>query len=160
MAEAQSSKTAVRVIEVSPENTAKTYDVFRALRENRGVMGTPESFVSWVNEKQRPEGYRIVAAFLPTSEQAVAAGGFRVGHCLSWGHMLYVDDLVTLPEHRSSGYAGLVFDWMEAEARRLGCEQYHLDSGHQRHDAHRFYLNHGMVIHAHHFSKVLGSSGS
>ena len=142
----------VEVSEVSPEDTARTYAAFLALREGRPVMATAESFVQWVNRQQRPEGYRIAAAFLPGMPDAVAAAGFRILHQLSRARMLYVDDLVTLPEHRSSGYAGLIFDWVVAEGRREGCEQLHLDSGHQRFDAHRFYLKHGMILNAHHFS--------
>ncbi|MGC1782904.1 MAG: GNAT family N-acetyltransferase [Acidobacteriaceae bacterium] len=143
------------VLEVAPEATGWTYSAFCVLREGRAIMDSPEEFLSWVNEKQRPDGYRIVGAFLPGKRDAVAAAGFRVHCMLSRGLMLYVDDLVTMPEHRSSGYAGQVFDWLVEEGRRLGCERLHLDSGHQRYDAHRFYLKHGMKITAHHFSMAL-----
>lgn len=144
-----------QVVEVRPENTGQTYSAFRALRGEHGVMASREGFAAWVNEKQRPEGYRIVAAFLPGIPDAVAAAGFRAHHMLSRGFMLYVDDLVCLPEHRAQGHAGRIFDWLMEEARRLGCQRLHLDSGHQRHDAHRFYLNHDMAISAHHFSMAL-----
>jgi len=142
----------VQIQEVAAEDTARTYATFLALREGRPVMASADSFVQWVNEQQRPEGYRIAAAFLPGMQDAVAATGFRILHQLSRARMLYVDDLVTVPKYRSSGYAGLIFDWLVAEARRHGCEQLHLDSGHQRFDAHRFYLKHGMIMNAHHFS--------
>lgn len=115
-------------------------------------MSTTESFTDWVNQRQRPEGYRVVGAFLPGEPDAVAAAGFRVLHQLSKARFLYVDDLVTLPTHRSSGFAGTIFDWLVEEARREKCQQLHLDSGHQRFDAHRFYLKRGMIMNAHHFS--------
>ena len=140
------------VREVAAEDTARTYAAFCVLREGRVVMATSESFTDWVNQRQRPEGYRVVAAFLPGKPDAVAAAGFRVLHQLSKACFLYVDDLVTLPTHRANGYAGMVFDWLVEEARRQGCEQLHLDSGHQRFDAHRFYLKRGMIMNAHHFS--------
>ena len=140
------------VREVAAEDTARTYAAFCVLREGRPVMATSESFTDWVNQRQRPEGYRVVAAFLPGEPDAVAAAGFRVLHQLSKARFLYVDDLVTLPTHRANGYAGMVFDWLVEEARRQGCEQLHLDSGHQRFDAHRFYLKRGMIMNAHHFS--------
>ncbi|HET9099775.1 MAG TPA: GNAT family N-acetyltransferase [Acidobacteriaceae bacterium] len=140
------------VREVAAEDTARTYAAFCALREGRPAMATSESFSDWVNHRQRPEGYRVVGAFLPGEPDAVAAAGFRVLHQLSKARFLYVDDLVTLPSHRSSGYAGMVFDWLVEEARRRGCEQLHLDSGYQRFDAHRFYLKRGMIMNAHHFS--------
>jgi GNAT superfamily N-acetyltransferase len=148
-------REAAQVVEVGPEGTARTYAAFCVLREGRSIMQSPATFVAWVNERQRLQGYRVVAAFLPDKQDAVAAAGFRVHCMLSRGSMLYVDDLVTIPEHRSNGYAGQVFEWLVQEARRLGCERFHLDSGHQRHDAHRFYLNHGMQITAHHFSMKL-----
>lgn len=144
-----------QITEVGPESTSRTYAVFCALRQGRPVMATRETFTSWINERQRPQGYRIVAAFLPDCEDALCAAGFRVEWTLSRGLMLYVDDLVTLPEYRGKGYADRVFAWLVEEARRQGCEQLHLDSGHSRHEAHRFYLRHGMVINAHHFSMVV-----
>lgn len=144
-----------QVVEVAPEDTARTYAAFCVLREGRPVMASAEIFTQWVNLKQRPEGYRLVAAFLPGMPDAVAAAGFRVLHQLSKARFLYVDDLVTLPAHRSTGHAGMVFDWLVAEARRQNCERLELDSGHQRYDAHRFYLKHGMIISAHHFSMTL-----
>lgn len=41
------------------------------------------------------------------------------------------------------------------EGKRLGCDQLHLDSGVglDRSDAHRLYLNAGLVISAHHFAR-------
>lgn len=145
-----------QIIEVAPADTTRTYAALCELREGRPVMSSVESFTRWINQQQRSEGYRIVAAFLPGMPDAVAAAGFRILHQLSKGRFLYVDDLITLPQHRSNGYADLLFAWLLEEARRLGCVQLHLDSGHQRYDAHRFYLKHGMIINAHHFSMPVG----
>jgi len=146
-----------KVREVHAGETSLAYRAMFALRENRPVMATPEKFATWVDGKSRPEGYRLAASFVPDREDAVAVAGFRFLHTLAWGKLLYVDDLVTLPEFRSGGHGDLLMDWLVAEATRLGCEQLHLDSGHHRHGAHRFYLNHGMRIDCHHFSRVLGS---
>lgn len=43
------------------------------------------------------------------------------------------------------------------EATRLGCGQLHLDSGVgiDRADAHRLYMNAGLVISAHHFARYV-----
>lgn len=143
------------VLEIAAGDTARTYAAFCVLRAGRPVMASVEAFTEWIDQHQRPEGYRLVAACLPDMQDAVAAAGFRVQHQLSRARLLYVDDLVTLPGYRLSGYAAQVFAWLVEEARRLGCEQLHLDSGHQRHDAHRFYLKHGMVMNAHHFSLAI-----
>nr|WP_281278936.1 GNAT family N-acetyltransferase [Paenibacillus kobensis] len=68
---------------------------------------------------------------------------------------MYVDDLITDSNTRSRGYAKLLFDWLEQQAKEAGCGQLHLDSGAQRHDAHRFYLNRKMIIAAYHFQQTL-----
>ena len=72
-------------------------------------------------------------------------------------HRLYVDDLVTLESQQGKGYGSRMLDWLVEEAKRLGCDQFHLDSGVQRYDAHRFYLHKGMDIWCHHFALILNS---
>lgn len=144
------------VREIIAGETALAYRAMLALRENRAVMAATETFVEWVDGKSRIEGFRLVASFVPGREDAAAVAGFRFLHTLAWGKVLYVDDLVTLPEFRSGGHGHMLLEWLLAEAKRLDCEQLHLDSGHHRHGAHRFYLNHGLHIDAHHFSRKLG----
>lgn len=141
--------------ELATEETALAYAAMLELRQGRPVMATSAQFVEWVNRHARPEGYRLIASFLPGRQEAVAVGGFRFLHTLAWGKLLYIDDLVTLPEFRSGGHGHLLLEWLFAEAARLGCEQLHLDSGHHRHGAHRFYLQHGLEISAHHFSRII-----
>jgi hypothetical protein len=48
-----------------------------------------------------------------------------------------------------------VLDWLAGVAREEGCGSLHLDSGVQRHGAHRFYFRKGMSISSYHFSKLL-----
>jgi kynurenine formamidase len=50
-----------------------------------------------------------------------------------------------------------LLDWLIDEGKRLGCDQFHLDSGVgiDRADAHRLYLNAGMVISTHHFARYV-----
>jgi GNAT superfamily N-acetyltransferase len=142
------------VRELPPGETRLAHPALAALRP---AYAQEEEFVARVDERQRPEGFRIVAAFVDGRDEAVAAAGFRVAHSLAWGHYLYVDDLSTLPDARGQGHAGALLDWLVEEGRRLGCDQLHLDSGTapERFDAHRLYLNHGLAIWAHHFSRVL-----
>jgi len=54
------------------------------------------------------------------------------------------------------GFGSRLLDWLVDEAKRQGCEQFHLDSGVQRFGAHRFYLHKGMDITSHHFAMRLG----
>jgi GNAT superfamily N-acetyltransferase len=83
--------------------------------------------------------------------------GFRVGDSLAWGHHLYVDDLSTAPDTRRQGHAGALLDRLIGEARKLGCDQLHLNSGTgaERFDAHRLYYNHGLAIYSHRFARGL-----
>ncbi len=126
---------------------------YRAMLELRPEIGSEADFVRRVNELQRVEGYRLAASFAEAVPEAAAAAGFRSGHFLAWGHIVYVDDLSCRAEFRRQGHAGALMDWLLAEARRLGCDELHLDSGvgADRTDAHRLYLNQGMRISAHHF---------
>jgi GNAT superfamily N-acetyltransferase len=143
-----------QVRELLPEDTHLAH---RAMLELRPGIGTVASFVEHINRVQRAEGYRLAAVFDPSEGDAAAVGGFRVGHSLAWGHAMYCDDLSTRAAFRGKGYAGAIIDWMYAEARRLGCAQFHLDSGvgPDRQEAHRLYLNKKMRISSHHFTIVL-----
>jgi GNAT superfamily N-acetyltransferase len=123
------------------------------MRPLRPRLAGRDAFVARVDEVQRPEGYRLVAAF-EEADEAVAVAGFRVLHNLAWGtRALYVDDLSTHPDARRRGHAGAILGWLRAEARRLGCDELHLDSGvgSERLDAHRLYFNDGMRIVSYHF---------
>ncbi len=128
---------------------------FAAMQALRGDIADERAFVQRVEEIQRPEGYRLVAAFEEGEASACAVAGFRTAHSLAWGHYLYVDDLSTLPDARRCGHARELLDWLLAEAERLDCDQIHLDSGVgiDRADAHRLYANAGLVIAAHHFAR-------
>ena len=140
--------------ELKPEETALAYP---AMVELRPGIGSEPEFVARVNDLQRPEGYRLVASFADGDPQAVAAAGFRTAHFLAWGYAVYVDDLSSRPGFRRQGHAGALLDWLLEEARRLGCDQLHLDSGvgPDREEAHRLYLNKRLRISCYHFHVVV-----
>ena len=110
---------------------------------------TESKIVECIQEQQY-EGYRL--AFVETEDAVVAVAGYRVIEHLAYGRFLYVDDLVTRAKFKRNGFAGLLFDWVRAEARKERCAAVALNSGVQRFEAHRFYLRHGMDITAHHFT--------
>lgn len=112
----------------------------------------PAAFVAQVRAMMA-EGYRL--AYIEHGGEITAVAGYRVLTMLSRGRFLYVDDLVTAPDARSKGHGGRLLEWLADEARRLGCERLHLDSGVQRIDAHRFYFNHRMHIACYHFARGL-----
>lgn len=70
--------------------------------------------------------------------------------------ILLIDDLISDVATRRNGYGSTLLKWVINEAKKVRCDQVHLDSGPQRHDAHRFYLNHGFKIIGHHFALDLG----
>jgi GNAT superfamily N-acetyltransferase len=141
--------------ELLPSDTGLGFSAMQALRTG---LADEESFVRQVDEVQRSQGYRLVGLFEEDDTEAVAVAGFRIFDTLAWGHCLYVDDLSTLPEARRRGHGRALMDWLLEEARRLGCDQLHLDSGVgiDRAEAHRLYLNSDLVIAAHHFARRVG----
>lgn len=138
--------------EIPAGETALAWAAMRELRDGPTGEG---AFVEAVDGSQRAEGYRLAGAFEEGREEAAAVAGFRTMHCLAWGHTLYVDDLSTLPDARRRGHGAALLAWCAEEAARLGCDQLHLDSGVglDRADAHRLYMNAGLVISAHHFAR-------
>lgn len=109
-------------------------------------------FIEQVRE-QASEGYKV--AYIQGEGEVVAAAGYRVATFLAWGRVLYIDDLITHPEKKRAGLGGALLDWLFEQGKRLGCSEVHLDTGHQRHDAHRLYLNKGFVLSSHHMSVKL-----
>ncbi len=102
---------------------------------------------------QESDGYKII--YIQKDIEVIAAAGYRLATFLAWGRVLYIDDLITHPERKRAGLGSALLDWLLAEGRRLGCDEIHLDTGHQRHDAHRLYLNKGFVLSSHHMSAKL-----
>jgi GNAT superfamily N-acetyltransferase len=111
-----------------------------------------EGFVERVRQQQAG-GYHLAALYAAGAARSVA--GFRLLDTLAWGRIVYVEDLVTAPEARQQGYAGRLLAWVLEYARAQGCQKAHLDSGYQRHAAHRFYLGQGWTLSAHRFAQRL-----
>ncbi len=81
----------------------------------------------------------------------LCVAGFNIGEKLAWGKHIYIDDLVTNEQFRSTGAGAYLMTWFKAYAQEQGCGQIHLDSGVQRFAAHRFYLREHFNIASHHF---------
>lgn len=101
--------------------------------------------------------------FADGARLCVAADGDAVVGLALWrmlentfyGRHLYVDDLVTDEARRSGGVGRALLAHLESKARAAGCRLLALDSGTQRHDAHRFYFREGMHITSYKFNKTL-----
>jgi GNAT superfamily N-acetyltransferase len=99
------------------------------------------------------EGYHL--AYLAEDEQVVAVAGYRIYTNLILGKTMYVDDLVTTQKVRSKGCGERLIKWLRQKAEQSGCEFWHLDSGTERHRAHKFYVSQGFTVSAFHFTEKL-----
>lgn len=126
------------------EDLINCFDVMKELRPHH----TLESFLTTM-EQMKNEGYRLI--YLEDDGRAVCVAGFRFTTTLYDGLIIDFDDFVTLADARSKGYAGQLFDHLVSIAKERSIKTIHLNSNHQRFDAHRFYLNKKMKIIAHHF---------
>lgn len=134
------------------ENAAQIRRCYSVVRELRPHITTEDEFFTRV-ERQQKQGFLL--AYAEADDEIRAVAGYRYVDFLFQGHFMYVDDLVTRPDDRSSGFGGKLFDWLVQQAREHNCTSLELDSGVQRFDAHRFYLMKRMKIASHHFSLPL-----
>ena len=133
------------------EEIKACFPVMQALR----IDLVEEAFVEKIRNQQK-SGY--ILAYVENLAKPVAVAGFRVNESLSWKRYLYADDLVTLTDERSKGYGAALLNWLTEYAQKEGCSTFHLDSGIQRKDAHRFYEREGLQLVAYHFAKQVTSS--
>lgn len=132
--------------------TGQTVRAGAALLALRPRWQNVAPLTEFVDSRLRPVGYRL--AGVAVDGEVLSVVGFRQAWSTAWGDHVYIDDLSTLPEARGRGHAAALLEWVFDEARRLGCEAVHLDSGvgADRAAAHRLYMRHGMAITAHHFT--------
>lgn len=131
------------------ETEAQIRSCYPVVHQLRPHLTNPQEFVQQV-QRQLKEGYHL--AYLGDAEMIKTVAGFRFLEFLAWGKVLYIDDLVSDDPGRKNGYGGTLLKWVINMAKQRNCDQVHLDSGPQRHDAHRLYLNHGFKIIGHHFA--------
>lgn len=134
---------------LTDEEILATFPVMRQLRLHLDEDEYLETITC-----MRRSGYRLAAAVAGDGKVRCVAG-YRITEFLAYGKFLYVDDLVTAEDARSKGYGKRMLDWLADVACEEGCESLHLDSGVQRHEAHRFYFREGMKISSYHFALAL-----
>jgi len=131
------------------QNDNEIADCFQVMKQLRtGLVET--AFVPLVRELMA-DGYQL--AYLRDETQVVCVAGFKISKNLFFGKHLYVEDLSTLDSERSKNYGKQMMDWLRNLAVAEGCNAIHLDSGVQRHRAHKFYLNRNMDIVCYHFAE-------
>jgi GNAT superfamily N-acetyltransferase len=87
------------------------------------------------------QGYRLFA--LRVDGRIVALAGIAVLTNLYYGRHVWVYDLVTAADVRSSGHGARLLEFVEEFARSERCLAVSLSSGFAREDAHRFYEREG-----------------
>lgn len=131
------------------KNTKEFKKIFPVVKQLRTSLSEKE-FIERVKNQENQFGYKLV--FLEDKDKVRAVAGFRISNNLAWGKFCYVDDFVTDGKNRKKGYGSRLFDWIIKYASSRNCDSFHLDSGVQRFEAHKFYLNKGLSISSHHFS--------
>jgi len=145
--ESESRTTDQQVAYASTEGAVRRcWPVFRELRLN--ITSETEFIERW--KIQSNEGYKVV--FIESDGVVVAIGGYRLLNNMAWGQILYLDDLAALSSEHGKGFGTAILRHVQDEARRLGCDGVHLDTGYHRHKAHRSYLRNGFELDSHHLS--------
>lgn len=137
-----------QVVELDPDDPVLA-DVVPVLAELRPHLDL-ETFRAVYTEGWA-QGLRFSAVF-DDEDRCVAVAGWRVLATTVAGRKLYVDDLVTAAGDRSRGHGRLLLEHLWRTAAESGCSVLDLDSGTQRHDAHRFYFREGLTITSFHFA--------
>ena len=130
------------------EQMLKCFDLLKLLRPHL----ERDDFVDAV-KRQRDEGYHLI--FIEDGEGVRSVAGYRVANYLAWGKVLYIDDLITSPEARGTGFGTHLTKWLMGVAKKLGCDGIHLDTDINQHDSHRLYLNLGLKLDCLHLSMEL-----
>ena len=130
------------------EEIAATFTVMHYLRPHL----IEQQYIETIRRLQQNH---FKLACLSASNKICTVSGFRITESLAWGKFAYIDDLVTLEQYRSSGFGQALLNWISDYAKQQGCLELHLDSGVQRHGAHRFYLHERLDIAGYHFKKTL-----
>ena len=129
---------------ITEEQLVLSYGVMKELRPHHSL----ESFLKTMGQMKK-EGYQLW--YIEDEGDVRSVAGFRITTTLYDGLIIDFDDFVTSEASRSKGYAAKLFDWLVDMAKEKKARAIHLNSNHQRFDAHRFYLNKKMKIIAHHF---------
>jgi GNAT superfamily N-acetyltransferase len=138
--------------DLPPGDPAWDTGAFEVLRELRDHLD--RAAFDAVHTAGRAQGLTFTAAF-DTDDRCVGVAGWRVVHTTHVLRKLYVDDLVTSGAQRSRGVGAALLAHLAERGRAAGCHVLDLDSGHQRRDAHRFYLREGMTDVSRHFARSL-----
>ncbi|MGH9192650.1 MAG: GNAT family N-acetyltransferase [Acidimicrobiales bacterium] len=143
--------TDLDLVDLDPGDGRLVAEVLPVLRELRPHL-TVETFEA-VCAEGRPQGLRFTAAY--HGGTCVGVAGWRIVATTATLRKLYVDDLVTTADTRSTGVGRTLLGALAQRAEAAGCTALDLDSAVHRADAHRFYMREGLTIGAFHFGRLL-----
>lgn len=129
----------------SDEEIKYCYKILHQIREDL----SEKDFLETIS-LQIKEGYKV--AYVVENNQILCVAGFTMGHKLTLGKHIYIDDFVTDKSINSSEAAKALLDFIKIYALQQNCKSIHLDSAVDRYEAHKFYLSQDMKIDSHHFS--------
>jgi GNAT superfamily N-acetyltransferase len=142
---------AYELVDLEPGDPRLVDDMLPVLKQLRTHLDADS--LTAVYTEAHPQGLRFLVAY--DGDRCVGVAGWRLLALTFAIRKLYVDDLVTVSDGRSKGVGHALLAELETRARAAGCTVLDLDSGVQRHDAHRFYFRERMHISSYHFSKAL-----
>jgi GNAT superfamily N-acetyltransferase len=140
------------IVDLKPDDPRLITDVMPVLQQLRPHLDGAS--LAAIYREGYKQGLRFTAACAPDGA-CLGVAGWRIVATTHSIRKLYVDDLVTAQTARSRGVGHALLAELESRARASGCKVLDLDSGIQRHDAHRFYMREQLSITSHHFAKDL-----
>jgi len=143
--------TDIELVDLEPGDARLVVEVLPVLQELRPHL-TPSTF-RLVYAEGHPQGLRFTAAY--HAGRCVGVAGWRLVATTANLRKLYVDDLVTTAEARSTGVGRALLASLAQRAEAAGCRALDLDSAVHRADAHRFYMREGLTIISFHFARQL-----
>jgi GNAT superfamily N-acetyltransferase len=141
----------IELVDFEPGDPRLVAEALPVLQELRLHL-TPSTF-RLVCAEGRPQGLRFTAAY--RAGRCVGVAGWRIVATTANLRKLYVDDLVTTADARSTGVGRTLLAALAQRAEAAGCRALDLDSAVHRADAHRFYMREGLTISSFHFARSL-----
>lgn len=117
------------------------------LRTNR----TADELMNLLEIQFKTGEYQVY--YIGDEKIAYAVAGVRTLNLLHSGKTLYIDDLVTHSAHRKLGYGGQLIAFIKQLVKDNNYDHLSLDSGFQRKEAYRLYLNSGFEVASLHFGR-------
>jgi GNAT superfamily N-acetyltransferase len=141
----------MELVELAPGDPRFEADALPVLRELRPHLTASSSAA--VYEEGFRQGLRYSAVYL--DGRCVGVAGWRIVAAMVAIRKLYVDDLVTTESCRGRGVGRFLLGALVERAKESGCVVLDLDSGLERHDAHRFYEREGFERTSFHFARLI-----